>query len=102
LAQAKSIAQRAAEFSTYFWPIQFWLDSTNFRLPPLGGEGWGGGIGARFQFGNRVFNHNNNCANALIDFLIPEAKHLEASRVQPLGATRIILNRFGFQVLWSI
>jgi hypothetical protein len=55
-----------------------------------------------FQFDERAFNLVQDRANILIQFLVPEADHVEATRGEPSGAPLVVFDGFRIQMLRAI
>jgi hypothetical protein len=73
------------------------------RLPPLGGEGWGGGIlGECLQFIDRPSDRIHDRADVFVQLLISEANDAEAACGEPVGTPLIMLDGFRFQMLRAI
>src|SRR5262249_2645982 len=81
------------------------LDNTIIlvRLPPLGGEGWGGGIRCvGFQVDECEFNLLDNRTDILIQFLVSKSDHAVVARGEPGSAPLVVLDGFGVQTLGAI
>lgn len=66
-----------------------------FRLPPLGGEGWGGGIlSMGSQFINRPRDRIHDRVDVFIQLLVPKANEAKAARREPAGTTLVVLDSF--------
>jgi hypothetical protein len=76
--------------------------TTLVRLPPLGGEGWGGGILHRLQFINGPPNRIHDGTDILVQFLVSKADDLEATRGEPGGAPPVVLDGFWIQMLPAV
>jgi hypothetical protein len=68
------------------------------RLPPLGGEGWGGGI----RFLQSPSNLINNQLHTLIQLVVPESQHLKSARLQPGRALRVAHGRLTERMMHAV
>src|SRR5262245_13464788 len=62
---------------------------TPVLLPPLGGEGWGGGLLA-FKL-KSALDLVNNAVNLFIQHLIAESNHAKAARGKPGSSARVVV-----------
>jgi hypothetical protein len=78
--------------------------STTFvRLPPLGGEGWGGGTLRVYpRFRECTSNRIDNRVDVLVQLLITAAEETKAARGEPVSAALIVFDGIRLQMLRAV